>query len=107
MKTTAQNFLDLLELNGHSGDNMCLDTIEKKLVNGIASTVSHYSNYLGSVTVKKLTAVEVTRMVKSGAKIWTTAGLITKSKLNMPQLNGVLLLNADIEKLVKTAVVVL
>lgn len=107
MKTTAQNFLELLKLNGHNGDSMCLATIEEKLSHGVAVAVSHYSKYLSKVTVKKLSAAEVTKLVKSGAKVWTAQGIISKSKFNVPELNGVLLLNENIEKLVKTPVVIL
>ena len=106
-KTIAENFLELLTLNGHSGDTMCLTVIERKLNLGIEVAAKHYTEFLPNATVKKMNAVEVTKAVKNGAKVWTTQGLIVKSKLNVPMLNGVLLLNENIEKLVKTPVIVL
>lgn len=106
MKTTAQHFMDLLQLFGHDGDLGCMMMIEEKVSEGVAAAAKHYSNYLTKVTVKKVTPAEVTKLIKEGKTVWTTKGFITKSKFNVPQHNGVLLLNDHMTKLLTDLVII-
>lgn len=106
MNLAAKYFMDLLKLHGHDGDPGCMMMIEEQLTLGVAPAVKHYSNFLPKVIVKKITAPEVTKLVKQGYRVWTPHGIISPSKYNVPMMNGVLLLNDHIEKYIKGLVII-
>ena len=108
MSTKAKTFLALLKMKGHNGDTVCLDTIDEKLKSGVKVAVTHYNKYLATAEVKKLTPLEIKEAVKKGFTIWSSEGLITAEPYTkLPFMNGKILIASDMEKLIKTDLIVI